>query len=115
VPELMATFDVLALTSLWEGLPRVLPQAMATGLPIVATAIDGNAEAVTSGENGLLVPLEDPSALAGAILELLRDPSRAARMGQVGRARAGEFGARKMADEITELYTRLLALKDHPG
>jgi glycosyltransferase involved in cell wall biosynthesis len=115
VPELMATFDVLALTSLWEGLPRVLPQAMATGLPIVATAIDGNAEAVTSGENGLLVPPEDPTALAGAILELLRDPSRAARMGQVGRARAGEFGARKMADEIAELYARLLALKDHPG
>ncbi len=115
VPELMAAFDVFALTSLWEGLPRVLPQAMATGLPIVATAIDGNTEAVTSGENGLLVPPEDPSALAGAILELLRDPSRMARMGQAGRARAGEFGARKMVDEIAELYARLLALKDHPG
>jgi glycosyltransferase involved in cell wall biosynthesis len=111
VPELLAAFDLFALSSLWEGLPRVLPQAMATGLPIVATAIDGNAEAVTSGENGLLVPAGEPAALAQAIVELLCNPSQAAQMGRVGRTRTGEFGARKMVEEIAELYTRLLAQK----
>ena len=89
-------------------MPRVLPQAMATGLPIVATAIDGNAEAVTSGENGLLVPAGEPAALAQAIVELLRNPSQAAQMGQVGRTRVSAFGARKMVEEIAELYTQLL-------
>lgn len=108
VPELLAAFDLFALSSLWEGLPRVLPQAMATGLPIVATAIDGNAEAVTSGENGLLVPAGEPAALAQAIVELLRNPSQAAQMGQVGRTCVSAFGARKMVEEIAELYTQLL-------
>jgi glycosyltransferase involved in cell wall biosynthesis len=111
VPELLAAFDLFALSSLWEGLPRVLPQAMATGLPIVATAIDGNAEAVTGGENGLLVPAGEPAALAQAIVELLRNPSQAAQMGQVGRTRVSEFGARKMVEEIAELYTQLLVQK----
>jgi glycosyltransferase involved in cell wall biosynthesis len=111
VPELLAAFDLFALSSLWEGLPRVLPQAMATGLPIVATAIDGNAEAVSSGENGLLVPAGEPAALAQAIVELLRNPSQAAQMGQFGRTHVSEFGARKMVGEIAELYTQQLAQK----
>jgi len=82
VPELMAAFDIFVLSSLWEGLPRVLPQAMATGLPIVATAIDGNAEAIEDGVNGLLVPPGQPAALAQAVIRLLRDPQMAGRMGE---------------------------------
>ena len=54
VPDLLGAADVLAIASLWEGLPRVIPQAMAAGLPIVATAIDGNTEVVVNGETGLL-------------------------------------------------------------
>ena len=108
VPELMATFNVFALSSLWEGLPRVLPQAMATGLPIVATAVDGNAEAVVDGETGFLVPPENPQALAAAIINLLRAPKLAQKMGQAGKKRATEFGARKMVDDIAALYTDLL-------
>jgi glycosyltransferase involved in cell wall biosynthesis/4-amino-4-deoxy-L-arabinose transferase-like glycosyltransferase len=108
VPELVAMFDIFVLSSLWEGLPRVLPQAMATGLPIVATAIDGNAEAVQDGENGLLVPPGDVDQLARAVLKLLNDPELAAQMGQVGLARADEYGARKMTDELARLYQTLL-------
>lgn len=115
VPELMAAFDVFVLSSLWEGLPRVLPQAMAAGLPIVATAVDGNAEAVADGKNGLLVPPGDPAALAQAVVQLLRDPSKADRMGQDGRACASEFGARKMVDEIAGLYAQLLTQKGIQG
>ncbi len=109
VPELMAAFDIFALSSLWEGLPRVLPQAMATGLPIVATAIDGNAEAVADGANGLLVPPATPPALAQAVIELLRHPYLAKRMGQEGKNRAAEFGAKKMVEDIAALYINLKA------
>jgi glycosyltransferase involved in cell wall biosynthesis len=111
VPELMAAFDIFVLSSLWEGLPRVLPQAMAMGLPIVATAVDGNTEAIEDGVNGLLVLPGQPAALAQAVIRLLRDPQTVRRMGQAGRARADEFGARKMVDEIANLYEELLARK----
>jgi len=108
VPDLMHSFDVFALTSLWEGLPRVLPQAMAADLPIVATAVDGNAEAVTDGVNGFLIPPGDPQAMATAWLRLLDDPSLAWRMGKAGQVRAEEFGARKMVSDIAALYEALL-------
>lgn len=111
VPELPTTFDVFALPSLWEGLSRVLPQAMAAGLPIVATAIDGNAEAIDDGINGCLVPPGDPSALAKAVIALLRHPDAARRMGQAGLARVREFSAAKMVDDIVQLYEALLSAK----
>jgi glycosyltransferase involved in cell wall biosynthesis len=111
VPDLMHSFDIFALSSLWEGLPRVLPQAMAAGLPIVATAVDGNAEAVTDGLNGFLTPPGDPAALAQALLRLLEDDALARRMGQAGLARVDEFGARKMVQDIETLYQQLLAQK----
>lgn len=109
VPDLMHSFDIFALTSLWEGLPRVLPQAMAAGLPIVATAVDGNAEAVTDGVNGLLTPPGNPQAMAAALLRLLDDPSLRRRMGEAGRTRADQFSARKMVNDIAALYETLLA------
>jgi len=109
VPRLLRAFDVFVLTSLWEGLPRVLPQAMAAGLPIVATAVDGNAEAVTDGVNGYLVPPGDVSGMAQQVMRLLRDPALARRMGAAGRERVPEFGARKMVAEIAALYEELLA------
>jgi glycosyltransferase involved in cell wall biosynthesis len=108
VPDLLHSFDVFALTSLWEGLPRVLIQAMAAGLPVVATAVDGSAEAVEDGVNGLLTPPGDPQALAAALLRLLGDPALAVQMGAAGQERAGEFGARKMVDDIAALYETLL-------
>jgi glycosyltransferase involved in cell wall biosynthesis len=108
VPDLMHSFDVFALTSLWEGLPRVLPQAMAADLPIVATAVDGNAEAVTDGVNGFLTPPGDPEAMTAAWLRLLDDPALARRMGKAGQVKAEEFGARKMVSDIAALYEALL-------
>jgi glycosyltransferase involved in cell wall biosynthesis len=104
----MATFDVFALSSLWEGLPRVLPQAMATGVPIVCTAADGTAEAVVEGENGYLVPRGVPALLAERLLLLLADPELRQRMGAVGRERAPTFGASKMVRDIDALYQNLL-------
>ena len=110
MPELLAAADVFTLSSLWEGLPRVIPQAMAAGLPIVATAIDGNAEAVVDGETGVLVPPGDPAALGSALAALLRDPTRAREMGSAGLARVAEFDVHRMMDDIEALYTKCLGV-----
>jgi glycosyltransferase involved in cell wall biosynthesis len=111
VPELLAAFDVFALSSLWEGLPRVLPQAMAAGLPIVSTACDGCVEAVQHEVTGLLTPPGEPAALATAVLSLLKDPALARRVGAAGRGRAEAFSDRTMLEQIEALYVELLAKK----
>ncbi len=107
VPELLRAFDVLALTSRWEGLPRVFPQAMAAGLPIVATRVDGAVEAVVDGETGWLVDVGDRAGLAARLLGLAEDPGLARSMGESGRARVEEFSAARMARQLEELYERL--------
>jgi glycosyltransferase involved in cell wall biosynthesis len=107
VPEILRALDVLALASRWEGLPRVLPQAMAAGLPIVATRVSGAPEAVVSGENGWLVNVGDLADLAARLLDLARDPVAARLMGEAGRARVGEFSATRMVRELESLYERL--------
>jgi len=107
VPELLRSFDVMALASRWEGLPRVFPQAMAAGLPIVATRIAGAVDAIVPGENGWLVEVGDTEGLAQRLLGLAQDPAAARRMGQAGRARVEEFSARRMVDQLAELYREL--------
>jgi glycosyltransferase involved in cell wall biosynthesis len=112
VPELMAAFDIFVLSSLWEGLPRVLPQAMASGLPIVCTAADGTAEAIEEGVNGFLVGKGETAVLAARVLQLLQDGELRRTMGEKGRCRAPQFSAETMVQEIDTLYRRLLAI-DH--
>ncbi|OGD11773.1 MAG: hypothetical protein A2Y86_06315 [Candidatus Aminicenantes bacterium RBG_13_62_12] len=72
-PALLGLFDVFVLSSLWEGLPYVLGEAAAAGIPILATDIEGTREVIRDGENGLLVPPADPAALALAVNLLLGD------------------------------------------
>lgn len=109
VPELLRAFDVFALASRWEGLPRVFPQAMAAGLPIVATRVDGAPDAITPGENGWLVDVGDMAAMARYLRTLADDPALARRMGAAGRARVDEFAVERMVEELAELYTTLSA------
>lgn len=111
VPELMAAFDIFALSSLWEGLPRVIPQAMATRLPVVATACDGSAEAVEEGVTGFLVAPGEPDQLAQRLGRLLTDPDLASQLGEMGLARAQEFDVQRMVSQIDGLYRELLAQK----
>jgi len=109
VPVVLRAFDVFALASRWEGLPRVFPQAMAAGLPIVATRVHGAPDAITPGENGWLVEVGDVAAMAARLGELASDPATARRMGAAGRARVNEFSARRMVDDLEALYERLAA------
>ena len=111
VPEILRALDVFALASHYEGLPRVFPQAMAAGLPIVATRVAGAVDAVIPGENGWLVDIGDMEAMARHLDDLARDPAQARRMGERGRSRAEEFSARRMVQQLEVLYARLAAEK----
>lgn len=109
VPDLLALGDLLVLPSLGEHFGRVLIEAMAMARPVVATAAGGVPEIVTHGETGLLVPPADPKAIAEAVLALLEDPGRSARLGQAGRRRAErEFSLRRHAEAVERLYEELL-------
>ena len=107
VPELMRALDVFALSSRWEGLPRVFPQAMAAGLPIVATRVDGAPDAIEEGRNGHLVDVGDMARFAERLIALANDPERRYEMGACGRERVAEFSAQRMVDQLAELYTAL--------
>jgi len=107
IPELIALFDVLALTSRWEGLPRVCPQAMAAGVPIVATNVDGTPEAVHDGVNGFVLPPGDINGIAEKIAYLLTHPEQAKQMGVEGQRRVQEFDIDRMVAQQAELYERL--------
>jgi glycosyltransferase involved in cell wall biosynthesis len=108
VPDLLACFDVVALTSLWEGLPRVVPEAIAAGRPLVVTAVDGAAEILRHEEHALLVPPSDPAAVADQVLRLLQDPALAHRLVAAARPLLTEFDIDRMVREQESLYARLL-------
>jgi len=82
--------------------------AMAAGLPIVATRVDGAPDAITPGENGWLVNVGDREAIGARLVELAADPDRIRTMGERGRARVEEFSAQRMVDQLATLYTRLV-------
>jgi len=111
VPELMWASDLLVLTSLWEGLPRVFPQAMSAGLAIVGTRVDGGPEAVVDDVNGWLLPPKDIEGIARRMIELLKDDEKRARMGRKGMEMVAEFDIHKMVRDQEQLYQRLLKEK----
>lgn len=104
VAELMRGLNVVVLTSLWEGLPCVFGQAMKTGLPIVATDVEGAREAVQDGETGFLVPLKNPAAMAEKVILLLKDQPLRIRMGRAGMKQAQGFGLEAMMEKIVAIY-----------
>lgn len=113
VPELLAASDLSVLASHEEGFSNVILESMAAGLPVVATDVGGNREAIIDGETGWLVPAKTPKVLAARIVDLLKDPSRARQWGEKGRARIKErFSVEKMVEAHLRLYTSALALSE---
>jgi glycosyltransferase involved in cell wall biosynthesis len=109
IPELLAVMDIFVLSSLWEGLPRVFPQAMAMGLPIVATDVDGAPEAIKDGVNGFLVKPKDFTTLAQRTLQLIEDPELARKMGGAGRKMVHpDFCIKEMVRKTEHLYMNLI-------
>jgi glycosyltransferase involved in cell wall biosynthesis len=109
VPRLMAAMDIFLLTSLWEGLPRVIPQAMSMGLPVIANRADGTLEAIQQGETGYLCSPGDIRQMADFCLDLVEHPEKRQAMGMKGRLIARqEFDLQQMIRQIEELYEEIL-------
>lgn len=110
VPVLMRGLDAFVLPSLAEGISNTILEAMACGLPVLATRVGGNAELVEEGVSGLLVDAGLPCAMSKLLLALAGDPARARVMGAAGRERClRQFSLQSMVSAYDALYTRLLA------
>jgi glycosyltransferase involved in cell wall biosynthesis len=110
VPELLRCLDVFVLTSLWEGLPRVYLEALASGIPVVGTRVDGAAEVIRDGYNGYLLAPHDWEGLARRVLYLLSAPEIRASMGARGRqGLSPDFDIYEMVRRQEREYDELLA------
>ncbi len=108
VLRLLAGADVFTLASRYEGYPVAVLEPLAAGLPVVATAVGGVPEAVTSGVDGLLVPPGEPEELAAALLEMIEDPQRREKMGQAALDASGRHDIRGAVERIEAIYDALL-------
>jgi glycosyltransferase involved in cell wall biosynthesis len=109
VPDLLGACDIVVIPSRREGLGVAALEAMAAGRPVIASAVGGLAEAIVDRRTGLLVPPEDPPALANALAELLHDPALRDTLGRAGRRRVAEsFSAEQMVEAYVRLYERVL-------
>ena len=109
VPELLAAMDLFLLTSLFEGLPRAVLQAMAAGVPVIATAVNGTPEVVIDGETGRLIEPGKPDQAAARILELAKGHQFSRRLAENATARLGDkFELHNMVRDLDDLYGELL-------
>jgi sugar transferase (PEP-CTERM/EpsH1 system associated) len=109
IPEIMRGLDCFVLPSLGEGISNTILEAMASGLPVIATAVGGNTELVSEGINGRLVPAADPSALAKAIIDLAQQPELAKSLGQQGRQQIEQrYSMAAMVQSYQQVYDQQL-------
>jgi glycosyltransferase involved in cell wall biosynthesis len=110
-PRIAAAFDVFVISSLYEGLGRAVTEALASGRPVVATAVNGVPDLIAAGSTGLLAPPAEPAALAECVRWMLDHPVEARRMGRQGRERVlATFAPAVMCDRLDRAYARLLGL-----
>ncbi|MDW8103882.1 MAG: glycosyltransferase [Armatimonadota bacterium] len=115
IPQLMNAADACVMSSAWEGLPNVLLEAHACGLPIVATDVGGNSEVVIDGETGFLVPPRQPEALAQAMRRMMAlGTQQRARMGQAGRQHVLQnYNMERIVKQWEELYLDLCSRRNY--
>ena len=110
VPAVLASLDVLVLPSAYEEMGSVLTEAMAAGLPVVASDVGGIPEVVRHGQTGLLVTPGDPAALAAALDRLVGEPALRARLAAGARARSADYGWPALAARVAAVYDRSLGV-----
>lgn len=116
VPAVLRGLDCFVLPSQSEGISNVILEAMASGLPVIATAVGGNGELVDDGRTGLLTPAHDAEALAQRIVELARNTARAKEMGRAGRRVVEErFSLDAMVRSYLDVYDAALGRNGRPG
>lgn len=108
IPQILSVLNLFVLSSRSEALPNSILDAMASGLPVVATKVGGIPEIVKDGVNGILVPPRDPRALARAIITLLKDKKRASRMGLAGQKIVKDFTVARMVAKTEKVYRQLI-------
>jgi sugar transferase (PEP-CTERM/EpsH1 system associated) len=112
IPDILRGLDAFVLPSLAEGISNTILEAMASGLPVIATRVGGNPELVTDGLTGVLVPAADLRPMAEALVDYARHPERARAAGRAGRAEAERrFSLQAMVAAYRDLYDRLLERK----
>ncbi|MCD6386680.1 glycosyltransferase [Candidatus Sumerlaeota bacterium] len=107
IPQLLKISDVFVLPSFKEGFSNAIVEAMAAGLPVIASRVGGNAEAVIDGSTGILISPYDSSALANAVIRLAKDTSLRQRMSSAGSKRAENFSISEMVRRTESLYYQL--------
>ena len=116
IPLILSLLDIFVLPSRFEGLSLALLEAMAAARPVVATAVSGSVEVIRDGENGVLVPREDPAMMAEAIRQLAVTPERAQQMGEQARSDVlRHFTVDVVARQYEALYARRLRAHDRTG
>jgi len=111
IPEILVASDSFVLPSLWEGLPMALIEAMASGLPVIATDVSGTRQVLESGKTGIMVEPGDAQVLAYSIMELLNNPEQAQVMGKTARKKMETmFSAKKQAEEYLTLFEKTQGL-----
>jgi glycosyltransferase involved in cell wall biosynthesis/SAM-dependent methyltransferase len=114
--DVIASSDVFVLPSVADAMPLVVLEAMLAGKPVVATRSGGAAEMVRDGDTGFLVPIDDPPALARAVLALLEDPERRAAMGKRGKERARTvFSHERYIKQFERIFDQLASTTDRAG
>jgi glycosyltransferase involved in cell wall biosynthesis len=109
IAQILSTIDILVAPSLLEGFPMITLEAMAMAKPVVATNIQGIAEQISEGQEGILVPSRNPEALAGAVLRLIHDKDLSSRIGATARRKVEScFSVQEMVKETEKVYLSLL-------
>ncbi len=112
IAHVLSAMDLFLLTSIFEGLPLSVLEAMAVGLPVVATRVSGTPEAVLHELTGLLIPPADPSAVSQAVIEILQDPERRRLMGYQGRLLAlHHFHKKYLVRHLSDFYDQLVTFR----
>jgi glycosyltransferase involved in cell wall biosynthesis len=113
VATIMPMLTIVAMTSLWEGLPLVFLEAMCAGKPIVAYDVDGASDVIMDGETGFLIPPHQPEKMAERLLYLLQNDSQRDEMGHLAQQRSADFSVQRMVSQVESLY-RELVLPSNP-